>query len=229
MRVNEVYLSIQGEGPDVGVPMVFLRLQGCNIACIWCDTKYSWRFEGEELGIDAVLSRITELDKFPAKRVYITGGEPLVQAKELGLLVQKLRAHGYVITIATNGTLPVPVWGQEVLWDVDIKCPSAGVKTPLLQWSWVTIGEKNSLKFVVADENDLDFVLGVVPTLTGPLCPTLLVSPMIPVAPLEATCWRLLGREPENWLQRVAEFAIQNNLRYSLQIHKVIWGNKRGV
>lgn len=228
IKVNELFNSLQGEGPDIGVSTVFLRLTGCNVACVWCDTKYAWQ-EGEELSIAEVVNRISEVDTFPSKRVYITGGEPLVQGVELGNLVKKLAYYGYTVTVATNGTLVPPDWWEYCIWDIDMKCPTSGVS--VFNRSWATSGTHNRIKFVVADRHDLDFVLRMLPSLTGSRCPALIVSPMIPqsssdnyINPVDR-----MALVKNNWLQEVWSFCIQYNLRYSLQIHKVIFGVKKGV
>lgn len=176
MKVNEIFYSIQGEGVDTGVPTVFVRLQGCNVVCRWCDTKYALGKGGEELTVTEVVSRVQGADKYPSGRVYVTGGEPLIQLKVLGELVGELHRLGYAVTVATNGTLPRPVWWGRVLWDIDIKCPSSGVDVFLLLWT--TTGRKSRLKFVVFDGADLEFVAGMLPGLRGPLCPAVLVSPV---------------------------------------------------
>lgn len=219
MKISEIFVSLAGEGPDTGIPMIFIRLQGCNMSCPWCDSKYTWEENGELLDIDELMTRIKNVDTYCSNRVYLTGGEPLTQEQEVGELVKRLRASGYTITIATNGTLPKPSWWKKVLWDVDCKCPSSSAS--IFNWSWANIGRKNRLKFVVADENDLKFVEDMLPNLYRfhrSLRPTLLVSPMVPIS-------SSLSNAP--WFQTVWNFCIRYNLRYSLQVHKVVWGNER--
>ena len=212
MLVNEIFHSLQGEGPDVGIPATFLRLAKCNVRCSFCDTKYAFQ-DGEEIMLSEVWARLMTHTKF----IVVSGGEPLLQDEELGKLINLMRKQYYHFAVETNGTLPRPPWWKKVIWDVDCKCPSSGVKH--FQHEWLSIGEKNRLKFVVSDKNDLEFVLGVVNSARHyELCPTLLVSPMIPIEGA--------GKE---WLQTVWEFCVENNLRYSLQIHKFVWGNQRGV
>jgi 7-carboxy-7-deazaguanine synthase len=151
--------------------------------------------------------------------VYLTGGEPLVQ-KDLRELVMKLRQKDYSITIATNGTLPRPSWWRHTTWDIDYKCPSSGVN--MFSSSWTVVGKKNRIKFVVADETDLECAAKHIRELRNPLNPTLIISPMIPLMQEDLTSGRA-------WLQRVWNFCCENNLRYSLQVHKVTFGNKKGV
>jgi organic radical activating enzyme len=143
--------------------------------------------------------------------VYITGGEPLEQLDGLSELVVALARYPSV-TIATNGTLPRPHWWYNVLWDVDCKCPSSGINA--FDKSWRTLGRHNTIKFVVQDLIDLDFTKEEVKDLKGPLCPTIVVSPV----------WG-----DEEWRQVVWSFCVSQNLRFSLQSHKVVFGDKKGV
>ena len=212
MLVNEVFSSIQGEGPDAGLPATFLRLAKCNIRCSFCDTKYAFQ-DGEEMMLSEVWARLMKGTKF----IVVSGGEPLLQEEELGKLINLMRKQHYHFAIETNGTLSRPSWWRKVVWDVDCKCPSSGVRR--FKYEWLSIGEKNRLKFVVSDKNDFEFVLRVVEMARHyELCPQLLVSPMIPVEGA--------GKE---WLQTVWEFCVANSLRYSLQVHKIVWGNRVGV
>src|SRR5580704_13562166 len=102
MRISEIFYSVQGEGMLAGVPSVFVRTSGCNLRCSWCDTPYtSWKPEGEELSIDAIVTRSAE---FPAARhVVITGGEPMI-APGIVELSNRLRQRGLHITFETAGT-----------------------------------------------------------------------------------------------------------------------------
>ena len=227
MLTNEIFLSCQGEGVDAGIPTVFVRFQKCNVACRWCDTKYALGEGGEELTVDEIVARVVNADKYNCNRVYLTGGEPLI--RDISALVTNLKKIGYSITVATNGTLPRPSWWKKVLWDVDCKCTSSGVS--VFDWSWSTIGRKNRIKFVVQDKDDLKFVIGMLPDLYGPLCSTILVSPVILPGwfPDREKGCLIVGDRVEDWLQTVWGFCIKYQLRYSLQVHKVVWGMKKGV
>lgn len=99
MKVNEIFYSIQGEGHYAGTPAVFVRLQGCNLNCKFCDTNHS---AGKEMSIMMILQQV---QKYPAKVVVITGGEPLLQ--DIEPLVDTLQKHRYKVNIETNGTIPM--------------------------------------------------------------------------------------------------------------------------
>ena len=218
MKINECFKSLQGEGPDVGLPVVFVRLSGCNVRCSFCDTQYAFA-EGTQYSIEEVAAKVCSLA--PKGLVIVTGGEPLLQQDELGKLVQLLRKTHH-FAVETNGTLPKPRWWNKVLWDVDCKCPSSGVTK--FDNEWFSVGEKNRIKFVVSNINDLFYVAAVVRRARfWELCPTLLVSPMIPFTDIDNL---VAGRD---WLQQVWHFCVVNDLRFSLQIHKVVFGSERGV
>ena len=103
MKISEIFYSIQGEGILAGVPSIFIRLSGCNLRCIYCDTRRSsWEANGEELSVDKILEKAFELSN--AKNVVITGGEPIL-SDEIKELTLKLKSQNKHITIETNGTL----------------------------------------------------------------------------------------------------------------------------
>jgi 7-carboxy-7-deazaguanine synthase len=108
MRVAEVFVSVQGEGPSLGRPAVFLRLSGCNLSCTWCDTKYAW-YGGEELSVDAVAERVLDLLRRyrGVDLLVVTGGEPLLQSEELAELLARLRREvpRLEVEVETNGTV----------------------------------------------------------------------------------------------------------------------------
>jgi 7-carboxy-7-deazaguanine synthase len=108
MRVAEVFVSVQGEGPSLGRPAVFLRLSGCNLSCTWCDTKCAW-YGGEELSVDAVAERVLDLLRRyrGVDLLVVTGGEPLLQSEELAELLARLRREvpRLEVEVETNGTV----------------------------------------------------------------------------------------------------------------------------
>lgn len=109
MRISEIFHSIQGEGPHGGRPAVFLRLAGCNLRCVWCDTEYSWNWEKfdpkKETCNLTTEAAVEEMSRYPCKHLVITGGEPLVQQKELTPLALRMKRKGFFIEMETNGTL----------------------------------------------------------------------------------------------------------------------------
>jgi 7-carboxy-7-deazaguanine synthase len=222
MKIDEQFDSIQGEGIHTGEPTSFIRLTGCNLRCKWCDTKYAFS-GGKEVPV---------VDLNPTKRwVCITGGEPLLQQGELLLLAITLKKRAQFVAIETNGSIEPPAWafirrpGYTIggittplidAWDVDIKLKSSGNPSdPKIIQAWTRPAYSDQVKFklVVSDEDDLREVVGWTKIVGDPT--RLLLSPVMPSS--------------QEWMDRIARTCVERNIRMSLQVHKVIWGNKRGV
>lgn len=219
MKVNEIFHSISGEGAHAGIPAVFVRLAGCNLACSYCDTQYAQKPEqGVEMSVDEILRRVREFRE--DGWVLITGGEPLSQ--DIQELVGRLRSRGYRIEVETNGSFSPPLWASFVsCWSVDVKCPSSGPSYGSFNRKWLRrLRKQDQLKFVVDNEEDLGFVEGLLRD--AKLRPTVLISPVFG----QDTAGWLTQKE---WLQRCAEFCKEQNVRLSLQLHKIVWGEKKGV
>lgn len=241
MKISEIFYSIQGEGLSVGEPMVFIRFQGCNKQCTWCDTSYAQDIKGgKSQSLEEVVSEILKVRKPMGnleprgKRgiwVYITGGEPLLQPHPLRALVESLRQADYSIQVATNGTFPPPSWYRLVTsWCIDIKCPSSGwTQDPSIIFKWFSTRYIDQIKFVVRDERDLEFVKSTIEGFA--ILPIVLVSPVVEWAgeDKDRKGARILLEPSPGWFGRVAEFCKDNKVRMNFQIHKVIWGSKKGV
>ncbi len=229
MKISEIFYSIQGEGRNMNVPTVFIRFQGCNLnpGCTWCDTKYARMDGGTEMDVDQIMAHPDYVaakcqSNGRQKRVCITGGEPLFHKKDVKSLVEHIHSRDKAqIEIFTNGSQPVPQWCNLVsTFVVDVKCPSSGVESVAFP-DWFRMRPFDQVKFVVADEKDIDYVKELHP---DELCrPEVVISPMIPV-----TIQRP-GPEELKWAFRVIEFCKEYGYRFSLQMHKQLWGNKRGV
>lgn len=209
MRVRENYYALSGEGVNAGTPTQIVRLQGCNLECVWCDTKYSRPNEGGE---DWNVLDLVAKTCWP-RWALITGGEPLLQESELHELVRGLKARDVCVEIETNGSIAPPTWWTLVTsWSADIKCPSSGMcgKSKL---SWTGTRACDQVKFVVQAEEDLSFARKYYASCYRG--PTVLISPAYP--------WST------EWLQRCVEFCKDTSTRLSLQQHKIIYGNRRGV
>lgn len=219
LRVNEIFKSIQGEGVNAGLPTVFVRLQGCNLSpnCYWCDTSYAQEEGGETLSVDEVMTRVTKLFPEVKGRICITGGEPLSQ--NLDELMTRLAYSYYYVEIFTNGTLPKPRWWTRVdSWIVDHKLPSTGVTKPFCS-DWLTLRESDQYKLTVNNRDDYPEVLKRISTMAFSPC-TILVSPVVGLS---------IGENDRLWLQEIASLCIERNVRFSLQVQKIVWGNRRGV
>lgn len=227
MQVNNIFYSVQGEGVHAGVPTVFVRLQGCNLRCAWCDTVGAQDPEGGEAMTPVqIANNVKALAKLRRVWVCITGGEPLLQAGLEELVGALKRVGGYQIEVETNGSIEPPKWFRTVdSWVADIKCPSSGMSGASTYRGWFALRRVDQVKFVVADSQDLNFVRELVTCWS--CIPEVLISPVIPPSP-DALIADVMYAQ-RGWLQEVAEFCKERGVRFSLQIHKLVWGNKDGV
>lgn len=236
LRISEIFYSIQGEGIYQGIPMVFVRFAGCNLltkggegGCVWCDTKYARdSSEGTEMSVEEVVKAVQKFALHYKDWVCITGGEPMFQLDALHELVKKLKRYGYRIEVETNGSIEKPFWWTLVdSWVFDIKCPSSGV-CGISKESWFETRSCDQAKFVVGTREDQDFASRMIMR-NMVKASTVLVSPVIPPEAWTQDTGLFGDKEIQRWLQEVVEFCKELRVRFSLQIHKVVWGNKRGV
>jgi len=209
--VNEITLSIQGEGTRAGAPCVLVRLTGCNLDCSWCDTPHA-RTEGDEMSVDEILAYVGRLG---CGLVELTGGEPLYQDQATGLLEAFCDA-GFETLLETNGSLDISRVDRRVVRIVDFKCPASGESDRILWANIEQLRPTDEAKFVIADREDYEFARDAVAEHSlGERC-TVIFSPAI-------------GHlDPAD----LAQWILQDNLpvRLGVQLHKIIWPDKdRGV
>ncbi|MFC2154052.1 7-carboxy-7-deazaguanine synthase QueE [Candidatus Altiarchaeota archaeon] len=157
MKVSEIFASIQGEGRFVGLPQVFVRLAGCNLRCSWCDTEYALK-DGEDMSINEV---VEEIQRFGLTSVCITGGEPMLQVKEIRQLISSLKGKGYSIVLETNGTTyDEDVFNLVNVVACDMKPPSSGQKSD--ESILKRLDEKDYVKIVIQDEGDYEFAKRII-------------------------------------------------------------------
>ncbi len=208
LKVNEMFPSIQGEGIYIGVPMFFIRLTGCNLRCKWCDTQYAF-YEGKDMEIEEI---VREADKSGLKWVCLTGGEPLLQKDVYKLIYRLMENHN--ILIETNGSIlidEVPT-EENIVISLDIKTPSSGMHRAMRFENLEYLGEKDFVKFVIADEEDYRYALGILEKYD--------IKSEVVFQPV----W---GKDITWLISRVIEDKV--NVRVLPQLHKMIWGEKRGV
>ncbi len=207
MIVNEIFFSIQGEGKEIGLPTVFVRLTGCNLRCRWCDTKYAFT-EGKEMEISEIIDRV---ERYGIKRVCLTGGEPLLQ-DDSRILMKELLEKRYSIVLETNGSLPIDDVDERVLISMDWKTPSSGEQDRMLESNLKILRPKDQLKFVIADEEDYEYALSIIDS--HEIATEIIFQP--------------LGGMNLRWLaEKIIEDRV--DVRVLPQLHKVIWGEERGV
>jgi len=209
VRVTEIFYSIQGESTLAGEPTVFVRFTGCDLRCQYCDTEYAF-YGGRAMSRAEILAEVT---RYPARFVCLTGGEPTLQ-KELPELAQDLLDRGYQVSLETHGQRPLGAVPRGVRKIVDLKTPgSAEPHTEFGVFRELSPGDE--VKVVVCSRDDFEWavrkldeleVWGKVPVLFSPSYGQ--------VAPADLAAWVLGSGKPG---------------RLQLQLHKVIWGEKRGV
>jgi 7-carboxy-7-deazaguanine synthase len=213
VRVDEIFVSIQGESTHAGWPCAFARLAGCPLACRWCDTLHAREEDaGVELGPDEVLARLLA---FGTRHVEVTGGEPLAQPETLALL-RALCEAGRTVLLETSGALDIAGVDPRVHVILDVKCPSSGM-TPRMRWeNLALLGPRDEVKLVVADRDDYEFARRVLEEHDLAARCTALLSPAHGIIdPSTVAGWILEDRLP---------------VRLQLQLHRHIWpGVTRGV
>jgi 7-carboxy-7-deazaguanine synthase len=211
LQVCETFYSILGESTAAGLPAFFIRLAGCNLRCRYCDTVYA--YEGGEVMAGGEL--VEAAASHPARRVLVTGGEPLLQAETLPLLTA-LADAGLAVLLETNGSRPMEAVDARVRRILDLKCPGSGMASYNLWKNLEQLRDGDEVKFVITDLGDFVWAVEVIESHSlGGRVP-LLISPVFgAVSPKEAAAWILESGLP---------------LRLNLQLHKYIWGPEvRGV
>jgi 7-carboxy-7-deazaguanine synthase len=207
LRVTEIFRSIQGESTHAGRPCTFVRLTGCPMRCVWCDSEYTFT-GGEHYSIDSILARVAD---FGCNLVEVTGGEPLAQ-KEAFNLIARLCDEGYEVLIETGGYVSTANVDPRAKIILDIKCPASG-EEHRNDWSNLDRlrADKDEVKFVIADEADWLYAKNLIKerdleTRTK----AVLISP----------AWGQVD------LQQLADWVSSSglNVRMQLQLHKYIWG-----
>ncbi|HEX3036541.1 MAG TPA: radical SAM protein [Thermodesulfobacteriota bacterium] len=213
MKISEIFFSIQGEGMEIGLPTVFVRLFACDLRCTWCDSMYA--VEGRDFKDMTTEEVKREIERFNCKRVCITGGEPLIQRKELEILAKDLVDEEYNLVLETSGHKePPPVfWTENCLISMDCKCPSSGMQEKMDFSLFEKLRPKDQLKFVIQDEVDYEYSKEILKKYK--------IRASIIFQPVYGTKLK--------WLtERVLEDRLVN-VKVLPQLHKIIWGNIRGV
>ncbi|MCI0329466.1 MAG: radical SAM protein [candidate division Zixibacteria bacterium] len=211
LKVNEIYFSIQGESSYAGLPCVFVRLTGCNLRCVWCDTEYAF-YEGEWKSLDQI---VAEVAQFGCRLVELTGGEPLLQ-KESFALVDKLVEAGFKVLIETSGSITLAKLNPEAVKIMDIKCPGSQMAHKNCWENIDYLTPKDEVKFVLADRADYDWAVEVMRKHQLDKKASVLFSTVFgQLEPVKVVEWILQDKLP---------------VRFQLQMHKFIWHPEmRGV
>ena len=217
--VNEIFQSIDGEGYHAGFPTVFFRTVGCNLRCVWCDSKYTFEPEKNSKWI-TVDEAVAAVKKYGIKHITITGGEPLMEENKQWMtsFIKALYFEDFIIDIETNGSIDYSYW-KELFDDgsvriiMDWKAPSSKMNNLMLESNLEILDEDDIVKIVVEDSDfqEVERVLNI-----GTLA-TIYLSPVFGKVTME----------------KIPEFVMKHkdeNIRCQIQLHKIFWNpNKRGV
>ena len=155
MQITEIYQSLQGESTHAGLPCVFVRLTGCNLRCAWCDSEYTFT-GGHKMTAEEILTEVESLSP-SGGLVEITGGEPMLQERDVVPLMQSLLHAGYTVLLETSGERPLEKVPTAVIKIVDVKCPDSGEGGTFRVENLETLRPHDEIKFVLSSRTDYEF------------------------------------------------------------------------
>jgi len=209
LRITEIFYSLQGESNTVGLPTVFIRLTGCPLRCVYCDTAYAFT-GGQKISIDDV---IAEAEQYGTRYITVTGGEPLAQPGCVELMT-RLLDKGYRVSLETSGALDVSTVDPRVVKVMDLKTPSSGELAKNLYQNIDYLSATDQVKFVIGDEQDYAWSKTILAEYDLANRCEILFSPV-------------MGQQNPTEL---AEKILQDRLpvRFQLQLHKILWDDAQG-
>jgi 7-carboxy-7-deazaguanine synthase len=209
LRITEIFYSLQGESNTVGLPTVFIRLTGCPLRCVYCDSAYAFK-GGEKMSLADI---ITEVERYGCKYITVTGGEPLAQPASLNLMTQLLD-KGHIVSLETSGALDVSTVDPRVIKVMDMKTPSSGEVDKNRYANIDHLVAHDQIKFVIGSDKDYRWSKAIL------------------------TEYDLLNRceilfSPVSGLQNPTELAekiLSDRLpvRFQIQLHKLLWNDAQG-
>jgi len=209
LRITEIFLSLQGESSTVGLPTVFVRLTGCPLRCVYCDTTYAFK-GGENCSIDAI---VDEVLSYGVQHVTVTGGEPLAQKRCIKLL-SDLCDKGLNVSLETSGAIDVADVDARVMKVMDLKTPSSGEMARNLMSNLEHLNAHDEVKFVIGDQADYDWSVEQLKThAIDQRCKVLFSPVQGQFSPTELADRIVSDRLP---------------VRFQMQLHKLLWGDKPG-
>jgi 7-carboxy-7-deazaguanine synthase len=209
LRVTEIFRSIQGESTRAGFPCSFIRLTGCSLRCVWCDTAYAFS-GGEEMTVSEAADRVLALG---TDLVEVTGGEPLEQ-EGVYPLMDRLLERGKTVLLETGGHVPLDRIDPRVVKIVDVKAPGSGMMAANLPENLDALGGRDEIKFVLADRRDFDWALDLVRDRDLDNRHVVTFSPV----------WETLSAaDLGGWIRDSGR-----PIRLGVQLHKLLWGDVPG-
>jgi 7-carboxy-7-deazaguanine synthase len=220
VQITEVYKSIQGESTYAGLPCVFVRLTGCNLRCSWCDSEYTFT-GGHRRSLEEVAAAVEQLSP-GGGLVEITGGEPLLQEREVVALMQRLLDGDYTVLLETSGERPLQRVPHRVIKIVDVKCPNSGEPDTFYMENLEALNSQDEVKFVLSDRSDYEFARDFVARHNlDQRVNAVLFSPAFSKEASGARDTSHCLLDP----RELAEWILADGVpaRLALQIHKFIW------
>ena len=209
LRVSEIFHSLQGEASRIGLPTVFVRLVGCPLRCVWCDSAHAFA-DGRRMTLAAILDRVSG---YGVRQVCVTGGEPLAQ-KSCPSLLAALCDAGHEVSLETSGALDIGGVDPRVSRIVDLKAPGSGESRRNRWQNLPLLTPRDELKFVLADRADYEWAKQTLAEHHLERCCPILFSPVPDMlAPRDLAEWILADHLP---------------VRFQWPLHKLLWGNMRG-
>jgi len=219
MHIIEIYKSVQGESTWTGLPCIFVRLAGCNLRCTWCDSEYTFS-GGKKMSLDEVEAEVLKLA--PVKLVEITGGEPMLQERELIPLMERLLQQGFTLLMETSGERPLANVPKAVHKIVDVKCPGSGEGESFHLPNLEALTKCDEIKFVIVDRPDYEFARDFTRqhTLEAKVN-AVLFSPAFRKDAAPARDAGNCALDPRELVEWMLQDGV--NARLSLQMHKFVW------
>ena len=220
MQITEIYKSLQGESTHAGLPCLFVRLTGCNLRCSWCDSEYAF-YGGRKMTPEEVFAEVEQLSP-NGGLVEITGGEPMLQEREVVPLMRQLVEGGYQVLLETSGERPLERVPAGVIKIVDVKCPNSGEPDTFRMENLETLSDRDEIKFVLSDRADYEFARDFAQRHNlAKRVNAVLFSPAFrkqATGPRDSSHCLLDPQELADWM--VADSV---PARLGLQLHKFIW------
>ena len=211
LNFHEVFLSIQGESAEAGLPCVFVRLYGCNVRCSYCDQP-QYRGDRHKISVANLISKVIQ---YNCKNICITGGEPLIQTDAVyQLALELISDYDCNVSIETNGCVAIPAdlyYPTRLKFVMDIKCPSSGVSHKNVYENLMLLRSNDEVKFVISNRHDYDFMKKVLKTY--PTSAHILVSPMF-----KNDGSMSISKDLVDWLLSDQMYGV----RVQVQLHKIL-------
>jgi len=210
LKITEIFYSLQGEARNVGLPTVFVRLTGCPLRCSYCDTAYAFS-GGEWMDIAAIIENIKQ---YKTSHITVTGGEPMAQ-KDCVELLKQLCDLNYDVSLETSGAILLDAVDERVIKILDVKTPASNEDSKNRFENFALLNSQDQLKFVICDENDYLWSKQIIGQYQPENRCEILFSP---------SADQLDARTLADWILRD-----QLNVRFQIQLHKYLWGDRPGV